>query len=62
MPYIVGLPKKYLHQIDTRERVVVYVEEDRVVYNQELLLFDHSLIQFLTYVNSDAKNYLEWEK
>ena len=62
MPYIVGLPKKALHQLDTTDKVVVYVEEDRVVYNEELLLFDHSLTHFLTYVNSDAKNYLEWEK
>ncbi len=32
MPYIVGIHKKSLPLIDTTERVVVYVEEDKVVY------------------------------
>ena len=48
--------------LDLRDRVVIYVEEDRVACSQELPLFDNSLAQLLTYVNTDAKNYLEWEK
>lgn len=33
MPYIVGIHKKNLPLINTAERVVVFIEEDRVVYN-----------------------------
>lgn len=32
MPYIVGLSKKYLNLIDTSDRVVVFIEEDKIVY------------------------------
>jgi hypothetical protein len=62
MPYIVGISKKYLSQIDTTDKVVVSIEEDKVIYSCELLLFHSSLTEHLMYLNSDNKNYLEWEK
>jgi hypothetical protein len=39
MPYIVGIHKKHLGLINTNERVVVFVEEDRVETKQKLILF-----------------------
>ena len=32
MPFIVGLPKKYLSSIDTTDKVVVSIEEDKVIH------------------------------
>jgi len=58
MPYIVGLSKKYLNLIDTSERVVVFVEEDKFVYAGELTKIHHNLNQYLTFINNDSKNYL----
>jgi hypothetical protein len=60
MPYIVGIHKKNLQLIDTSERVVVFVEEDKVVYHGDLLLFHQGFCEYLAYANSDSKNYLEW--
>ena len=57
MPYIVGIAKKNMHLIETAERVVVFVEENRVVYGGELYLFHQNLCEFLYYVNNDSKNY-----
>lgn len=48
--------------IDTTERCVVFVEEDRFVYQGELYLFHPGLCQYLNYSNTDSKNYLQWEK
>ena len=62
MPYIIGMSKKYLTQIDTTEKVVVSIEEDKVTYTCELFMFHSSLTEHLVYLNSDSKNYLEWEK
>lgn len=58
MPYIVGIHKKNLSLIDTAERVVVYVEEDKVVFNGELHLFHQNFCEYLSYANNDSKNYL----
>jgi hypothetical protein len=58
MPYIVGIHKKHLELINTNERVVVFVEEDRVETKQKLLLFHEGLSPLLTYTNNDTKNYL----
>ena len=60
MPFIAGIPKKYLSQIDTSDKVVVSIEEDKVIFSCQLHLFHSSLTEHLMYLNSDSKNYLEW--
>ena len=62
MPFVVGVSKKHLTQIDTSDKVVVSIEEDKVLYSCQLPLFHSALTEHLMYLNSDSKNYLEWEK
>jgi len=43
MPFIVGVSKKNLGLIDTTDKVVVSIEEDKVLYSCQVLLFHSSL-------------------
>lgn len=62
MPYMVGIHKKYLERITTKNRVVVHVDSDIIEIDQPLLELPESLKNMFSSLHQTNQNsiYLEW--
>jgi hypothetical protein len=63
MPFMVGINKNYLPLISPKNKVIVKVDTDEIIYNEdELFLISEKFEKFFTFKANSNKQYLEWEK